>query len=145
MDKKFYRCVKCNAVFNGIAAPARCPDCDEESFFAANPAEAKMLLFSNENNAQSSTARPFSEIELAALWDSFARKNECVINPHKSRVSILARAVLDNERRTGFKSCPSPPQDIGKKLLCPCDFKKQKCWEAQKSCWCGLFMKREDA
>ncbi len=91
------------------------------------------------------------EKELIKVWSKFTENNDFKLNPDKEHVEIIAKGVLENEEKFGFKLCPCRLRDgtIEKdlELICPCNFKPHETWINPKSgmpqmCWCGLFIKR---
>ena len=89
-----------------------------------------------------------NEEEVIRVWEKFAEKSdEFMLNPDKKHVEALAKGVLMNHEKQGYKFCPcrlrngSREQDLA--LLCPCNFKAQQVWAEQGRCWCGLFVKKE--
>lgn len=91
------------------------------------------------------------EIEtLLKIWQEFAERQteeKFILNPDKSRVLMLARGVLENEKNHGFKFCPcritTGDREKDLKLICPCNFKIQKNWQTIGQCWCSLFVKEK--
>ena len=85
--------------------------------------------------------------ELIKAWERFAEANDFRLNPDSKMVDMLAKGVLENEKKHGLKLCPCRLRDGTKErdleLLCPCNFKTQKTWAEKGMCWCGLFVKKE--
>ncbi len=83
-------------------------------------------------------------------WKDFANRQKgpesFKVNGDLKRVNLLAEGVLNNENNHGFKYCPcrliskDPVEDA--KLICPCNFKRQKTWPEKGECWCSLFVKK---
>jgi len=84
--------------------------------------------------------------ELIKIWGNFCKKREFKLNEDKSVVKMLAKGVLENEKRLGLKYCPCRIT-VGKKeedylLICPCNFLIQEKWVKNNQCWCSLFVRR---
>jgi ferredoxin-thioredoxin reductase catalytic chain len=84
--------------------------------------------------------------DLIKLWKDFTEKNDFNLNPDKEHVDMVAKGVLENEKKHGFKLCPCRLRDGSRQrdleLICPCNFKIQDVWKTKNMCWCGLFIKK---
>ncbi|MBN2330592.1 MAG: hypothetical protein JXC85_02150 [Candidatus Aenigmarchaeota archaeon] len=84
--------------------------------------------------------------ELRHAWESFAEKNDFMLNPDSGHVGMIMDGLLANERDFGLKLCPCRLRDGSRKrdleLLCPCNFKTHDTWKKEGRCWCGLFVRR---
>ena len=89
-----------------------------------------------------------NEEEVKEVWRKFADNNEdFILNPDEKLVNMVAKGVLENEKKYGLKLCPCRLRD-GKRetdlqLICPCNFKAQEVWTKEGRCWCGLFIKKD--
>ena len=86
-----------------------------------------------------------NEEELKKAWENFTEKNDFKINPDPEHVDLIAKGVLENEKKHGLKLCPCRLRDNTRQrdleLICPCNFKMQDTWKNKGMCWCGLFIK----
>lgn len=84
--------------------------------------------------------------DLLNIWKKFTEKNEFILNPDQNHVDLVAKGVLENEKKCGLKLCPCRLRDGTRerdlKLICPCNFKSQDVWREKGRCWCGLFIKK---
>ena len=88
--------------------------------------------------------------KLISTWENFTAKQKgkdrFVLNLNKKIVKKLAMGILYNEKKHGLKYCPcrittgNKEKDIA--LICPCNFKLQKCWIEKEECWCSLFVRK---
>ena len=84
--------------------------------------------------------------QVIAVWESFVKKKEGVnLNSDKEKINLLAKGVINNQKKFGVKYCPCRlrTKDFEKdlKLVCPCNFLIQKTWKENGECWCSLFVK----
>jgi len=89
---------------------------------------------------------------LIKRWQDFverhdkSNKQKIQLNPDREKVEFIAKNVLANEAKKGFKFCPckittgKTADDL--KIICPCNFFAQKTWNERGDCWCSLFMKK---
>lgn len=83
-------------------------------------------------------------------WKDWIKKQESdkfILNPDKTIVEDIAKGILQNEKKKGFKYCPCR-LPVGKEkkdieLICPCNFKIQDTWKEKGECWCSLFIKEQ--
>jgi ferredoxin-thioredoxin reductase catalytic subunit len=87
-----------------------------------------------------------NEEELKQVWVRFAEKNDFILNPDTKHVDMIAKGILNNEKKHGLKLCPCRIRDGTREkdleLICPCNFKTHDTWNSKGQCWCGLFVKR---
>lgn len=90
-----------------------------------------------------------NEKKIVRWWQDWIDKqgdDKFIFNSDEDVVMDVAKGVLDNERKKGFKYCPCrlPIGDVKKDLglVCPCNFKIQKTWKEKGECWCSLFVKK---
>ncbi|MFA6048770.1 MAG: ferredoxin-thioredoxin reductase catalytic domain-containing protein [Candidatus Micrarchaeia archaeon] len=80
--------------------------------------------------------------------EDYCKEKEFQLNPDESRVSLLVKGVVENEKNYGLKYCPCRirTKDFQRdlQLVCPCNFFAQKTWQEKGECWCSLFVKRSN-
>lgn len=87
---------------------------------------------------------PTGEEKIIQESEEYAKKNGFKLNHDREVVKRIARGLIENEKKYGFRYCPcrriSGGQEEDKKIICPCQF---ICQEIEKDghCLCGLFMK----
>ncbi len=141
-DKKFWRCTVCNDIHYGVAGPETCPTCSAKNAYCEiAEKEARNLIGAEGGSNLDAEA-------VRGTWNSFAEKNDFVLNPDKEHVDTVLKGVFGNEERFGLKLCPCRLRDSTRErdleLICPCNFESQETWKTKGMCWCGLFVKTEN-
>ena len=86
------------------------------------------------------------EKEFLRIITEFTRGKDFMLNPDETRVVLIVKGVIRNEKEHGMRFCPCRTRDgtweRDLELLCPCNFFEQKTWKEKGECWCGLFVKQ---
>lgn len=83
--------------------------------------------------------------QLCSRLDRYARPGGYNLNPDADFVKGLARGLLVNERRYGYRACPcrlaSGFKEEDLDLICPCDYRDADITEFG-ACYCALYVSR---
>jgi len=86
------------------------------------------------------------EKEIDSLYeklDSEAESGGYHLNPDKEFTRELARSLLINENRYGYRACPCRPasgkKDIDLDIICPCDYRDPDLND-YGACYCALYV-----
>jgi ferredoxin-thioredoxin reductase catalytic subunit len=81
---------------------------------------------------------------LIEKYQEYARENGFSLNPDRTAVERIAKGLLENEKKHGFRYCPcrrmTGDKEEDKKIICPCIWHRQEL-EKDGHCLCGLFVK----
>lgn len=140
--KKYWRCYVCNDIHYGVRPPEVCPTCMvKNAYVEVSSKEARVIC--------SGTKEKLDKVSFLQAIETFAEKNEFMVNPDKEKVELLLEGIFNNERNHGLKYCPcrliSKNFEEDLKLVCPCNFRIHETYKDKEDgeCWCGLFVRRK--
>jgi len=139
--KKFWRCNVCNDIHYGLKPPKQCPTCGALDAFVICDTNEAMKVMEGEKTSIA------TQEELIDVWKEWVSRNDKIkLWEELESVKLLATGEIENDRNKGLKYCPcrslTGEREKDLKLICPCNFYKQKTWKEYGECWCGLFVKR---
>ena len=83
--------------------------------------------------------------ETIKQYEDYAEKNGLKVNPNRGLLEGLAKRLLENEKKYGFRYCPcrvvKGQIETDQKNICPCVYSKGEI-EKNGHCLCWLFFKK---